>query len=105
MQQFGMSRMTVNRALRELAGEGLVTRVQGSGRRVAQLHRISSRLTIRDIHEEVTERGHVHTARVLLVAREKARTGLARSMQLKAGAPVFHTVIVHMENGVPIQYE
>src|SRR5258708_3292129 len=65
MQQFGISRMTVNRALRELAAEGLVTRIQGSGTRVAELHRISSRLTIRDIHEEVAERGHVHSTRVL----------------------------------------
>jgi len=44
MERFAVSRMTANRALRELANEGLVTRVQGSGTRVAQLHRISSRL-------------------------------------------------------------
>jgi GntR family histidine utilization transcriptional repressor len=31
IEQFGVSRMTANRALRELAAEGLVTRVQGSG--------------------------------------------------------------------------
>jgi GntR family histidine utilization transcriptional repressor len=105
MQQFGVSRMTVNRSLRELAGEGLVDRVQGSGTRVAQLHRISSKLTIRDIHEEVTERGHVHSARVLHVAREKAGAQLARSLGVRAGATVFHTVLIHMENGVPIQYE
>jgi GntR family histidine utilization transcriptional repressor len=72
--------MTVNRALRELAAEGLVTRVQGSGTRVAELHRISSRLTIRDIHEEVAERGHVHTTRVVLVAQPKRprRSGSSR---------------------------
>jgi GntR family transcriptional regulator, histidine utilization repressor len=105
MQQFGISRMTVNRALRELAAEGLVTRVQGSGTRVAQLHRISSRLTIRDIHEEVVERGHSHTTRVLLAAREKAAVAVAQSLGLPARAPVFHTVLVHMENAVPIQYE
>ena len=105
MQQFGISRMTVNRALRELAAEGLVTRVQGSGTRVAQLHRISSRLTIRDIHEEVVERGHVHTTRVLSAAREKAGAPLAASLGLRAGSQVFHTVLIHMENGVPIQYE
>ena len=105
MQKFGVSRMTANRSLRELAGEGLVDRVQGSGTTVAQLHRISSRLTIRDIHEEVTERGHIHTARVLLAAREKSPADLARSLGLRAGASVFHTVLIHMENGVPIQYE
>jgi GntR family transcriptional regulator, histidine utilization repressor len=105
MQRFGISRMTVNRALRELAAEGLVTRVQGSGTRVAQLHRISSRLTIRDIHEEVVERGHEHTTRVLRAAREKANAGLAQSLGLRAGATAFHTVLIHYENGVPIQYE
>jgi GntR family histidine utilization transcriptional repressor len=105
MDQFGVSRMTVNRALRELAAEGLVNRVQGSGTTVAQLHRISSRLTIRDIHEEVEERGHVHTARVLSVAKEKAGAELAKAMGLRTGAVVFHTVLIHMENGVPIQWE
>lgn len=105
MASFGISRMTANRALRELAAEGLVTRVQGSGTRVAQLHRISSQLVIRDIHEEVAERGHVHTTRVLLVAEEKASAELAASFALRKGARVFHTVLVHLENGVPIQYE
>jgi GntR family histidine utilization transcriptional repressor len=105
MQQFEVSRMTVNRALRELAAEGLVTRVQGSGTTVAQLHRISSRLTIRDIHEEVVERGHVHSTRVVLAVREKAGAAVAESLGLRRGASVFHTVLVHMENGVPIQYE
>ncbi|MDO8771048.1 MAG: histidine utilization repressor [Burkholderiaceae bacterium] len=103
--QFGISRMTANRALRELTAEGMVTRVQGSGTRVAELHRISSRLTIRDIHEEVAERGHLHTTRVLMVEAEKASADLARSLGLRTGARVFHTMLVHMENGVPIQYE
>ena len=103
--QFGISRMTANRALRELTAEGMVTRVQGSGTRVAELHRISSRLTIRDIHEEVVERGHVHTTRVLMVEAEKASADLARSLGLRTGARVFHTMLVHLENGVPIQYE
>jgi len=105
MQQFGISRMTVNRALRELTAEGMVTRVQGSGTFVAELHRIASNLTIRDIQEEVVERGHVHTARVLLSQAEKASAELAQSLGLRTGAKVFHTVLVHLENGVPIQYE
>jgi GntR family histidine utilization transcriptional repressor len=105
MQQFGLSRMTVNRALRELTAEGMVTRVQGVGTFVAELYRISSQLTIRDIQEEVLERGHVHTARVLLNRSEKADAALAVKLGLRTGAKVFHTVLVHLENGVPIQYE
>ena len=105
MQRFAVSRMTANRALRELATEGLVTRVQGSGTRVAELHRISSQLTIRDIHEEVAARGHVSSTRVLKAAREKAGPELAASLGLRQGSAVFHSVLVHLENGVPIQYE
>jgi GntR family transcriptional regulator, histidine utilization repressor len=105
MEQFAISRMTANRALRELATEGLVTRLQGSGTRVAQLHRISSQLVIRDIREEVTERGHAHGTRVLKVAQEKAGPQLAESLGLRRGDRVFHTVMVHLENGIPIQYE
>lgn len=105
MQQFGISRMTVNRALRELTASGLVTRVQGSGTFVAELHRIASNLTIRDIQEEVVERGHVHAARVLLSQSEKADAPLAKTLGLRTGARVFHTMLVHLENGVPIQLE
>jgi GntR family histidine utilization transcriptional repressor len=105
MTRFSISRMTANRALRELATEGLVTRVQGSGTRVAQLHRISSRLVIRDIHEEVTERGHVPSTRVLEAAQVKAGAELAESLAVRKGARVFHTVMIHLENGVPIVYE
>lgn len=105
MEKFAVSRMTANRALRELAAEGLVDRVQGSGTRVAALHRISSRLTIRDIHEEVAERGHVHTARVLHSAKERASADVAQALGLRKGGGVFHTVLIHLENGVAIQYE
>lgn len=105
MQQFGISRMTVNRALRELTAEGMVTRVQGSGTFVAELHRISSNLTIRDIKEDVIERGHTHMVRVVLAAKEKARKELSTSLGLASGTMIFHTVLVHHENGVPIQYE
>jgi GntR family transcriptional regulator, histidine utilization repressor len=105
MSRFSISRMTANRALRELAAEGLVTRVQGSGTRVAQLHRISSQLVIRDIHEEVIERGHVPSTRVLEAAQVKASAEVLKSLAVRKGARVFHTVMIHLENGVPIVYE
>jgi len=103
--QFGVSRMTVTRALRELQAEGLVERVQGVGTFAAQLHRVASTLTIRDLHEEIVARGHQHEARVQLVRKESAPAALARQLGLKTGADVFHTLIVHFENGVALQCE
>lgn len=104
-QQFGLSRMTVNRAVKELAVEGVVTRVQGSGTVVAQLHRISSTLAVRDIHEEILERGHTHSTTVLLVETVRADAVLAQSLKVRSGSKVFHSMQVHYENGVAIQFE
>ena len=103
--QFGVSRMTVNRALRELQGEGLIDRVQGVGTFAARLNRVSSTLTIRDLHDEITERGHRHEARVVLAREELAPAALADQLGLAPGATVFHTLIVHAEDGVPLQCE
>jgi GntR family histidine utilization transcriptional repressor len=103
--KFGVSRMTVNRALRELQGEGLVDRVQGVGTFAAQRYRLSSILTIRDLHEEIEARGHRHRARVALKRQERALPWLARQFGLLAGAAVFHTRIVHLDDDVPLQCE
>lgn len=103
--QFGISRMTVNRALRELQTEGLVERVQGVGTFAAHLGPVSSNLTIRDLHEEIAERGHRHDAHVQFVRKEPVSTPLALRLGLPKGAPVFHSLIVHCENGIPLQCE
>jgi GntR family histidine utilization transcriptional repressor len=105
VQQFQVSRMTVGRALRELQAEGLVMRVQGVGSFAAHLSRVSSTLTIHDLHDEIVGRGHSHRASVVLCKREKAGAGLAAQLGLKVGDSVFHTLIVHSENGVPLQCE
>lgn len=103
--RFRVSRMTVGRALRELVEEGLVVRVQGRGTFAAQPHRVASTLTIRDIHEEIESRGHVHDARVHVAREERAKGPVAGRLGLAAGSRVFHTLIVHCENGVPLQCE
>lgn len=103
--QFGVSRMTVNRALRELQSEGLVDRVQGVGTFAAPRHRVSSQLTIRDLHEEIEARGHRHHVEVHLAREEQAPAALAAQLGLAAGAPVYHSLIVHHDNGVPLQCE
>ena len=69
MHQFGVSRMTVNRALRELMAEGVVRRVQGSGTFVAEIDQVSSKLEIRDIQEEIEERGHVHGTEIIFAGK------------------------------------
>ncbi len=103
--QFGVSRMTVNRALRELQAEGLVQRTQGVGTFAAPLHRVSSTLTISDVHDEIVARGHRHQAQVLLQRAERAPAALAAQLGIATGATAFHVQLVHLEDGVPLQCE
>jgi GntR family histidine utilization transcriptional repressor len=103
--RFAVSRMTVNRALRELQSEGLVQRTQGVGTFAAPLHRVSSTLTIRDLHDEIESRGHRHTARVVRLRAEKAGAALAAQLGIATGARVYRSLIVHEEDGVPLQCE
>lgn len=101
----GVSRMTVHRALRELTGEGWLERVQGAGTFVAQAKPQSEVLSIHNIADEIHERGHEHSAEVCLLRRERARTLEAKLLDLQRGDSLFHSIIVHRENGLPIQLE
>lgn len=103
--QFRVSRMTANRAVRELQAEGLVKRVQGVGTFATQPYRASSTLTIRDLHDEITERGHRHRSDVHMARAEVVTEALAPRIGLPVGSEVFHTLIVHSENGVPLLCE
>ncbi|WP_038166582.1 histidine utilization repressor [Thiomonas sp. FB-6] len=103
--QFGVSRMTVNRALRELQSEGLVERVQGVGTFAAQLHKLSATLSIRDMREHVESRGLPYRMGVHLLREESAPPMVAQRFGLKEGTPVFHSLAVHYEGDVPLQCE
>ncbi|MET0348144.1 MAG: UTRA domain-containing protein [Rhizobacter sp.] len=102
---FGVSRMTVNRALRELQLEGAIERLQGVGTFAAPSQRASSSLTIRDVRQDIADRGNEHAAVVHLARREVVTAAVADRFGMSRGEPVFHTQIVHLENGVPLQYE
>ncbi|HXV30175.1 MAG TPA: histidine utilization repressor [Sinorhizobium sp.] len=101
----GVSRMTANRALRELASEGAITRVQGVGSFVAVHKGSTALLEVRNIADEIRARGHLHSARINLLQEEPASPEIAGALGLATGARVFHSIIVHLEDDVPIQIE
>ena len=101
----GVSRMTANRALRELTSEGYVERRAGSGTYVADLKATSHLVEVRNIAAEVEHRGHTHSARVLRLERTEAGHGVAEPLDINYGDELFHVLVVHYEDGLPIQVE
>lgn len=101
----GASRMTVNRALRELSDAGYLVRVQGVGTFVADRRAQGHPLAIRNIADEILERGHRHTAQVLTLERCTVAAAVAARFNLRDGHALFHSRLVHRENGLPIQLE
>ncbi|NVM89576.1 histidine utilization repressor [Variovorax sp. SG517] len=103
--QFGMARMTVNRALRELVEQGRIVRVAGVGSFVAENKPQSTLLQIANIASEIRQRGHDYRCEMIAVERLAASTDVAAWLDKRAGDSVFHSVCLHLENGTPVQLE
>lgn len=100
-----VSRMTANRALRELNDEGYVERVAGRGTFVSDYRSQSHLLEVHNIADEIARRGHVHSCRVIRQSRQRARGEVAKALHVLQGTDVFHLILVHLENDLPIQLE
>ncbi len=98
------SRMTINRALRELTQEGVLARRQGSGTFVAPSKLESGLLEIRNIAAEISGRGGEHSAE-LLSLREIAIPAELKELMAGQGARLYHCLMLHFENGVPVELE
>lgn len=105
VEAMNVSRMTANRALRELTDEGYVRRVAGRGTFVADFRAGSNVLEVQNIADEIESRGHQHSCEVLRQSLQHARGEIARALHVEQGSDVFHLLLVHRENGTPIQLE
>lgn len=103
--QFDVSRMTANRALRELQAAGVLVRRAGIGSFIAEPKPIGQMIEIRNIAEEVRGRGHEYRARVIQNREERANKETAPLLEISVGTKLFHSIIVHHEAEFPIQLE
>ncbi|TFI58470.1 histidine utilization repressor [Sphingomonas parva] len=105
VDQFKVSRMTASRALRELQNSGIIVRLPGVGSFVAEPAPQSQIIQIRNIADEIRSRGHEYSATVVQNASEKANRKTSPLLGVALGTPIFHSIIVHNEAGLPIQLE
>jgi GntR family histidine utilization transcriptional repressor len=101
--RYGCSRMTVNKAISELAERGLVTRRRRAGTFVAQPRAHAAVLAIPDLRAEVLERGQSYGYALLERTERPATT--ADETDLAAGGLLLGLTCLHSADGQPLALE
>ncbi|ANQ16826.1 histidine utilization repressor [Vibrio natriegens] len=106
-EQFEVSRMTVNKAIRDLVNEGRLQRRPRLGTFVCDPVEKSESplLDIRNIAAEVRDRGREYRSKVLKQVAIKADASIATKLGVMLGTTVFYSEIIHYEDSTPIQLE
>lgn len=103
--EFGTSSLTVRRALRELQADGVLLRIQGRGTFVIGPRMQCAVFNLPDIAEEISFSGGAHSCRALhhaILGRDSPGRNM---LQLAPDDVVFHSRLLHLEDGTPIQLE
>ncbi|WP_159739736.1 histidine utilization repressor [Vibrio atypicus] len=106
-KQFNVSRMTVNKAIRDLVAEGKLQRKPRLGTFVcsADEKAESPLLDIRNIAEEVKQRGKDYSSKVIHQIAKKADEAIATKLGVMLNTNIFYSEIIHFEDKSPIQLE
>ena len=104
-REFGCARATVNRALRDLADEGLLDRRRKAGTRVAVNPVRRATLDIPVIRDEIEARGHA--CRHAILSRETAEPppGVRARMGGTPGTLFLHIRTLYTADGAPYVFE
>ncbi|MEN2507179.1 histidine utilization repressor [Stutzerimonas stutzeri] len=104
-RDFGVSRMTANKAIRDLVQKGYLIRQAGLGTFVTDRKAESSLHEVLNIAAEVRGRGNEYSNLILRCEAIEADDEVALRLGVRVGTPTFHSILVHRENGLPIQLE
>ena len=122
-EEFGVSRMTVNRALKELSEERVLERRQGSGTFVAQQQFNHTFVEVRNIAQDLKSANRDYEAQVVskrAITADMLDNELRRKFGINEGsvpvntnaqtdasdeAVLYEVKIIHFADGQPIQFE
>lgn len=104
-KEYDCSRMTVNKALTQLAKAGLIERRKKSGSFVTQPQAQSAVLEIHDIAAEVKSLNLAYSFSVARRAKRKADADDNRRLELQPGSSVVEVVCIHHAGGRPFCLE
>ena len=105
VRDLSVSRMTVNRALRELVSEGHIIRRAGQGSFVAEKRMRGEAADILSIRDELAARGESWSASVLVQETVKPTKAQISAFDADESLQLARLMIVHAGGGVPIELE
>jgi GntR family transcriptional regulator, histidine utilization repressor len=105
MAQFSASRMTVHRAIKELAAEGHLYRQRGRGTFVARKKPRSQLLVLTDIADEIRGRGGSYFCECRSLANAPRSPLTAFIFGDERAENIARSTVIHFENGLPLQLE
>ncbi len=105
VRELSVSRMTVNRALRELTEEGHIVRRAGMGSFVADRRMRGHAADILSIRDELAARGEVWSADVIALEEVSVSKQVAEEMNCAVGVKAFYLLIAHKGDDKPIELE
>ncbi|MCP4493765.1 MAG: histidine utilization repressor [Gammaproteobacteria bacterium] len=100
-----VSRMTINRALRELTQQGLINRIHGLGSFVAERPRHASLIELQDIAVEIEQSGKQHSSKIIVQEKALPNHEIAGQMQVTTNDEVYYLCAVHYQDETPVQLE
>ena len=103
--ELGCARATVNRALRELADEGVVERKRKAGTRVVAGQIRPARIEIPLVRNRIEDTGARYTYRLVDRRIAQADARLAEKLHVAKGSDVLAILCLHLADGVPHQLE
>lgn len=103
--EFQCARATVNRALRELASEGLLDRRRRAGTRVNMTPVRKATLAIPITRIEVENTGAKYRHKVLSAQQRAAPAAIRAQMNLDPGEAALHLVTLHLADDLPFLLE
>lgn len=105
MNVFGVSRITIRQALRDLHNEGLVFSAQGKGTFVSKPKAVQNVQRLEGFGEAMAAQGYEASARVLSIQQLKAPKAVAASLDLQPGDEVIEVKRVRYLNRSPVCIE
>lgn len=98
-ETYGINRLTVRAALKNLQKEGLINTVHGKGNFVCSVKMKLSFSTIRGFGAQLKEQGVAHTNQVLFAKQVPAGYVLSQQFNIEKGSPLFRLIRLRFGNG------